>query len=58
MSSQQGLSIALLFCACNLPLDKIALSFRLLISLTHCKCDWTNTGAKQGFSHHIAEESA
>ena len=23
----------------------------------HCKCDWTNTGAKQGFSQHTAEVS-
>ena len=30
--------------------------------ITHCKCDWTDTGAKQGFSqliafivHHIVE---
>ena len=23
----------------------------------HCKCDWTDTGAKQGFSQHTAEVS-
>ena len=28
------------------------------LCLKVAKCDWTNTGAKQGFSHHIAEESA
>ena len=23
----------------------------------HCKCDWTNIGAKQGFSQHTADVS-
>ena len=25
--------------------------------MMHCKCDWTDTGAKQGFSQHTAEVS-
>ena len=37
-------------------------TINLLLQSKHCKCDWTDTGAKQGFSqliafivHHIVE---
>ena len=29
----------------------------LMLKWMHCKCDWTDTGAKQGFSQHTAEVS-
>ena len=38
----------------------IMCSMKILIRIPlniHCKCDWTDTGAKQGFSQHTAEVS-
>ena len=29
----------------------------MILNGVHCKCDWTNNGAKQGFSQHSAEVS-
>ena len=30
-------------------------NIKLVLLVKHCKCDWTDTGAKQGFSQLIVE---